>query len=231
MKKLKSILVNNNCYKRAKPMVPYGIIVHSTGANNPRLNRYVPITGEPINRNNWNQPKPDGRSVCVHGFLGKLANGEIGYVQTLPYDIECWGCGGSGNRNYIQFEICEDDLTNAEYFGQVYQAAVEVCADLCKQYNLVPKNIICHSEGYKIGIASNHADVMHWFPKFEKSMNTFREDVTKMLQPKLEPHQKFMIDNELMFGYGNGEYGWNDPLTRNQLALILYRYDKKRVGD
>ena len=28
-----------------------------------------------------------------------------------------------------------------------------------------------------MGIASNHADVMHWFPKFGKSTDTFRTDV------------------------------------------------------
>ena len=42
---------------------------------------------------------------------------------------------------------------------------------------LTEKNIICHCEGYKQGIASNHGDVMHWFPKHGKSMDTFRLDV------------------------------------------------------
>jgi N-acetylmuramoyl-L-alanine amidase len=36
---------------------------------------------------------------------------------------------------------------------------------------------ICHSEGAKLGIASNHGDVMHWFPKFGKNMDTFRAEV------------------------------------------------------
>lgn len=48
---------------------------------------------------------------------------------------------------------------------------------LCKQYGLTEKNIICHCEGYKQGIASNHGDVMHWFPKHGKSMDTFRAEV------------------------------------------------------
>ncbi len=39
------------------------------------------------------------------------------------------------------------------------------------------KHIICHSEGCKLGIASNHGDVMHWFPKHGKSMDTFRAAV------------------------------------------------------
>lgn len=48
---------------------------------------------------------------------------------------------------------------------------------LCKLYGLTEKDIICHSEGHAIGVASGHADVMHWFPKHGKSMDTFREDV------------------------------------------------------
>ena len=54
---------------------------------------------------------------------------------------------------------------------------MELCVYLCKQYGLTEKNIICHSEGYKLGIASNHGDVMHWFPKHGKSMDTFRAAV------------------------------------------------------
>lgn len=41
--------------------------------------------------------------------------------------------------------------------------------------------LICHSEGCTLGIASNHADVMHWFPKHGKSMDTFRADVKKAM--------------------------------------------------
>ena len=54
----------------------------------------------------------------------------------------------------------------------------------CKTYNLNPLAhgvVICHSEGYQRGVASNHADVMHWFPKFGKSMDTFRTDVSKAM--------------------------------------------------
>ena len=53
---------------------------------------------------------------------------------------------------------------------------------LCKEFNLTEKDILCHSEGYKKGIASNHSDVMHWFPKFGKSMDTFRADVKQLLE-------------------------------------------------
>lgn len=63
----------------------------------------------------------------------------------------------------------------------MYREAVELCAYLCKEYGLTEQNIICHSEGYKQGVASNHGDVMHWFPKHGKSMDTFRAEVKALL--------------------------------------------------
>ena len=63
----------------------------------------------------------------------------------------------------------------------MYREAVELCAYLCMEYGLTEKNIICHSEGYKLGIASNHTDVMHWFPKHGKNMDMFRSEVKALL--------------------------------------------------
>jgi hypothetical protein len=72
-------------------------------------------------------------------------------------------------------------LTDGAYFAAVYKEAVELCAYLCKQYGLTEKDVICHSEGCAMGIASNHADVMHWFPKHGKNMDAFRNDVKALL--------------------------------------------------
>ena len=86
---------------------------------------------------------------------------------------------------HISFEICEDSLENSDYLESVYQAAVELTAELCSQYGLDPEAdgvVLCHSEGHARGIASNHADVMHWFPKFGKNMDTFRADVARALR-------------------------------------------------
>lgn len=186
----KLILANNNCYKSGRTIIPKGIMIHSTGANNPYLKRYVGpddgLLGKNLYNNHWNQKKPDGREVCVHAFIGKLADGSIATYQTLPWNHRGWHAGGSANDTHIGIEICEDGLTDASYFNAVYKEAVELCVYLCKLYGLTENNIICHSEGYKLGIASNHADVMHWFPRHGKSMDTFRFDVKAgMLNKKL----------------------------------------------
>ena len=177
----KLLLANNDCYKAGKTIVPKGIMVHSTGANNPNLKRYVGpddgLLGVNQYGNHWNTATPGGSQVCVHALIGKLKDGSIATYQTLPWNMQGWHGGGSSNNTHIGFEICEDGLSDPTYFSAVYKEAVELCVYLCKQYGLTEKNIICHCEGYKQGIASNHGDVMHWFPKHGKSMDTFRADV------------------------------------------------------
>lgn len=181
----KLILTENACYKAGRKITPKGIMVHSTGANNPWLKRYVGpndgLLGKNQYNNHWNTYHPGGREVCVHAFIGKLADGSVATYQTLPWDHRGWHAGGAANNTHIGFEICEDGLADGTYFKKVYQEVVELCTYLCKLYGLTEKNIICHCEGYRQGIASNHGDVMHWFPKHGKSMDTFRADVKVIL--------------------------------------------------
>lgn len=183
----KLIFTENDCYKAGKKIKPQGIMVHSTGANNPMLNRYVGPDdgqlGKSKYNNHWNQPRD--RKICCHAFIGKLADGTVATYQVLPWDHRGWhgasGPKGSCNNTHIGFEICEDGLTDPVYFGQIYQEAVELCVLLCKEFNLTEKDIIDHREGHLLGIASNHGDVRHWFSKHGKTMDDFRADVKALL--------------------------------------------------
>lgn len=185
------LATNNACYKAGQRIAVKGIMVHSTGANNPNLRRYVQpddgLLGVNPNGNSYNTKYPGGNAVCVHAFIGKLKDGSIATYQTLPWDYRGWHAGGAANNTHISFEICEDGLNDADYFGKVYQEAVDLCVYLCEKFGLTEKNIICHSEGYRLGIATNHADVMHWFPKHGESMDTFRADVKAALNGAVEP--------------------------------------------
>lgn len=42
-------------------------------------------------------------------------------------------------------------------------------------------HILDHREGHALGIASNHADVGHWFPRHGKTMDDFRAAVKEAL--------------------------------------------------
>ena len=241
MKLHKLIFTENACYKAGRKITVKGIMVHSTGANNPTLRRYVGpddgLLGKNQYNNHWNTFHPGGREVCVHGFIGKLADGTIATYQTLPWDHRGWHAGGSANNTHIGFEICEDGLTDATYFAKVYQEAVELCAYLCKEFGLTEKDIICHSEGYRKGIASNHGDVMHWFPKHGKSMDTFRADVKQLLtsapapevpkeEPKVEAEE---YPARLTTGYYRVRKSWKD--NRSQVGAYRVLANAKAAAD
>lgn len=180
----KCILTNNDCYKAGKKITPKGIVVHSTGANNPNLKRYVQpddgVLGLNQYNNHWNK---SGLEKCVHAFIGKDKNGVVRLYQTLPFDYACWGVGkgskGSYNYNpaYIQFEICEDALTDKDYFDKAFNLAIEFCRYLCKEYNIPISDVISHKEAGSRGYGSKHADCDHWLAKFGKDMNWFRSQV------------------------------------------------------
>ena len=185
MKLLKCILTENDCYKSKRTIKPEGVMVHSTGADNPRVCRYVPGDAEigfNAGGNHWDR---SGLAKCVHAFVGKFADGEVGTVQTLPWEHRGWHAGGAANNTHIGFEICEDGLTDPVYFAEVYREAAELTAMLCKRYGLDPLAdgvVICHQEGCQRGVASNHADVLHWFPKMGRSMDDFRADVVRLMK-------------------------------------------------
>ena len=236
----KLIFTENACYKAGKKITVKGIMVHSTGANNPWLKRYVGPDDGKLGKNqynnHWNTYHPGGREVCVHGFIGKLADGTVATYQCLPWDHRGWHAGGSANNTHIGFEICEDDLTDGAYFAKVYKEAVELCAYLCKQYGLTEKNIICHSEGYKQGVASNHGDVMHWFPKHGKSMDTFRAEVKTLLatdakedEPAQEETPAVTYPEKLTSGYYRVRKTWKD--TKSQVGAYRVLKNAKVAAD
>lgn len=194
------ILTKNDCYKQGKKVKHTKIVVHSTGANNPNLKRYVQpddgILGDNKYDNDWNR---SGVSKCVHAFIGKDKNGAVRVYQTLPWDHRCWGCGtgkkGSYNDHAIQFEICEDALIDEEYFNEAFALAAELCAYLCETYGISVNDIVSHQEAYKLGYASNHGDCDHWLKKFGKDMDWFRSEVEKRMAKEVKM-QKLKIGSK-----------------------------------
>ena len=105
MRLRQQMLTRSDCYREGRTIRPLGVMIHSTGANNPRVSRYVP------------------------------GNDEMGINSAGTH----W-------------------------------------------------------------IASNHADVMHWFPIHGKSMDTFRADVARSMEGTEKMTQEqfdAMMDNYL----------------------------------
>ena len=181
MKIIKSYVTKSDCYNCDQYIKPKGIMLHSVGCPQQSATVFV---------NQWNRP---GWNVCANAVI----DGNTGDVyQTLPWNMRSWHCGDSGNNTHISVEMCEpntitykggatwtedtDGKNTRAVVTRTYKSAVQLFAKLCKDYNLDPLKdgvILSHSEGYKRGIASGHADVEHIWSKLGLSMNQFRKDV------------------------------------------------------
>lgn len=227
-------MVRNDCYTTGRKIVPKGIMIHSTATPGVMAKDWY---------SRWNKSYKAGeinRQACVHAFVDDK---EI--WQYLPWNHRGWHAGGRANNTHIGIEICEpggfsysgganmvgyDRVKNEPYFRASWNNAVELCVYLCKKYSLTEKNIICHSEGAKKGIASNHADVMHWFPKHKEDMDSFRKVVKEKLQvdDELEKAIQILVDEGIL----NSPKYWLDNARAGKMVKGEYAASLiERVAD
>ena len=229
---IQRLLTQNDCYRAGRTIKPKGIMVHSLGVAQPDPEVFI---------RSWDRP---GVEVAVHAIVGAES-----ITQLLPWHWRGWhaGTGTSGqsaNNTHISFECCEpaghsyqggtmigyDAPANDGYFRAVYRNAVELAAYLCKMYKLDPLAdgaLICHSEGYRRGVASNHADVMHWWPKHGKDMDTFRAEVAAAVKVEVRmtveeakrvlKAKAGLSDTTITYLYN---YRWGDDLLLKLAAAV-----------
>lgn len=212
MKVKSCICTHSSAYLHNPKMktTPQGIVIHSTGANNPYIKRYVQPTADNSNcreiltdigknehNNDWNRVdlKTNPRRVCPHGIVGLNAKNEVCAYQILPYELCCNGCGkgknGSYNTHppYIQIETCEDDLRDTSYFLKCMAILAEWCAELSEVYGIPINRIVSHKEAHIQGYATNHRDINHWLALYNWDMDDFRE-LVRVKKEKIEKNKE-----------------------------------------
>ena len=237
------MMTQSTCYRQTTKMKIKGVLWHCTGANNPYIKRYVQpdddapdrdeliaLFGKNQYHNDWNHEE---RWAGLNAWIGKLADGTVATVQTMPWDYKPWGCGGGCNDGWIQFEICEDDLHDKVYFEAAYDQGVKFTAYLCKLFNIDPwgkignvPTILCHQDSYRLGMGSNHSDVYNWFKIYNKTMDDVRSDVAKLLggEPRPTPVEPKYGDRELYKGLRG------DDVVELQKRLISLGYELPKYG-
>lgn len=185
MEILQAYQTENRCYKQGKKNKAVGIVVHSTGAVNRNLSRYVDAPdrlGKNRYGNHWNKAEAD---KCMHAFIGYDKDQKVIVAQTLPYNYVCWGSGkgkkGSYNATHLQFEICQGSNTDDAYYRAAVKCAEEYCAYLCRLNGWTADCIVSHREAAIAGYASNHGDPDSWMKHFGDSMDQFRARVADLL--------------------------------------------------
>lgn len=215
MKLIKSYSVNNPCYQNNvkksdsryttfQARGPKGLMLHSVGCNQPSAKVFA---------DRWNR---SGIEVAVHAVL--QADGTV--YQCLPWNYRGWHAGGNANNTHVGVEMTEPAqikytggstftvLDKAAALAQAkgtYQTAVQLFAQLCKEYGLDPMAhgvIISHHEGYLQGVASDHGDPEHLWKGLGLSytMDGFRKDVKAAMSGT--------ANNKYTIGWYKDSRGW-----------------------
>lgn len=177
----------NGAYVSGRTIEPNGCVNHSLGVAQPSVDSIF---------NNMNQP---GAGWGVNAILGDFHKGEGKIVLTLEMNTRPWGCGsgkkGSYNNSRIQWEVCEpaghtysggtmigyDVKKNQTYFDRMWKMLVAWNVYCIEKLGYSVSDICDHSESYKAGYGTNHADMMHWLPKHGKSMDALRAEVKAII--------------------------------------------------
>ena len=95
-KPLVCMMTQSTCYKGTRKFTPKGVLWHSTGANNPWLKRYVQPDDNAADRTEWlnrlgknaynNDWNHIERQAGLNFWIGKLADGTVAAVQTMPWE-------------------------------------------------------------------------------------------------------------------------------------------------
>lgn len=218
----KQIADFSQCYKTAKKMngLPTGIVIHSTGAANPNLGRWVYRGRNENIQINPNVNYFGGKynpDVVPHAVAGQCVDGTIAIAQILPYNVMCWGCGsgknGSYNRDHIQIEIAEDYDNSPFYFTNIISVVTEWCADLVLEFGIEIDDIVGHAEAHKAGYASNHGDPEPYFNRCCRgfTMDDFRRMVNDIViekrgnKPPTDANVKYTVQVGAFSNYDNAK--------------------------
>ena len=179
---LNCMMTNSTQWAYHRELKPVGIVIHSSGRNNPYLRQYVQPSkdnknyidiiaqlGENHKHNDWNHIHT---LYNFHYWIGKDKNNNVITVQTFPLNIKTW------NDNYIHVCICEDKLNDRDYLADCLAELAALCDDLCKDFNWDETVIFDYSE------ISNFPDSNYWLEKHGFSILLIRAIIFGIHHPK-----------------------------------------------
>lgn len=168
------------------------------------------------------------------------ANYVIGKAGDIGLSVDekdrAWTSSNADNdHRAITVEIASDTKHPYKITDEAWNALVELAVDVCRRNN---KTKMIWIPNKAKALAYNPADnemlitVHRWFKNkacpgdyLYNRLGELADTVNKRLsKPDLTDAQRWAVDNGLIAGYGNGDYGWGDPLTRGQLVIVLKRF-------
>ena len=202
----------------------------------PRECRLLPEEWAPIKRGDagWAVERLQ-RELTARGYDPKGIDGSFGpgcdaALRACQKDLGLEADGSCGpatlaalarrDGSYLSYDPAEVQ----NYFECVWARAVALTAYLCETYGLDPMTaVLDHSEGHALGIASNHADVGHWFPRHGKTMDDFRAAVRTAMAGEKGDELDAAVDKLSAAGLIDSPDYWKggDYSAENVKALLI----------
>ena len=176
---IECLMTNSTAWaKGSEAMIPQGIVIHSSGFEQPYLWYFVqPSNSDPhkidildiigINKKHTDYNHTYRRNN-YHYWIGKDAEGEVRVVQTFPNSFDI------SNDKFIHICILEDDLKNKDYVLHIIAKLAPLCAQLCEEFNFPSNKIYDHSE------LSNMPDANYWLCRYGYCAKDIRQIVKNL---------------------------------------------------
>lgn len=164
------------------------IVVHYVGNAN---------TSATANRNYFNNLSKTHKTYASSHYIIGL-DGEI--IRCIPDDEVAFHSGSYGmNRKSIGIENCHPDW-NGKFSDNTYNSLVELCADLCKKYNIPINNVIRH---YDVTGKS----CPKYYVEHQAEWNKLKQDIYNKINgtSKEVPKEKQGSEEKPMLKFKNGK--------------------------
>ena len=193
-------------------------------------------------------------TITIHCVVGQLSVQAIGNMFAKPsrkassnyavgadgsigmYVEECdrsW-CSSNAENDHraITIEVACDTTHPYAVNDVAYFALQDLLVDICKRNNI--KELKWHADKSLVGqVEKQNMTVHRWFSAkacpgdwlFERHGEIAKAVNERLQGPDIiKSCRDWAVENGLIVGYSNGEFGWKDSVTREQLAVILHRF-------
>lgn len=161
-----------------------------------------------------------GAGASAHYFVDE---NEVG--QSVREEDTAWHCGANSyvhplcrNANSLGIELCSRIKGGKYYFlpGTLKNAAALI-KELAEKYGVKRQNVIRHYD-----VTGKRCPAP--FVEEPAAWELFLDSVfTEQPSDWAKEAADYVIREGIFRGDGNGHYGWKEPLTRQEAAVIIYR--------
>lgn len=199
------------------------------------ISRFTPhvIVGQWTAKQACDYFKSTNKQCSANYCIGK--DGDIGL--SVDEKDRAWTSSNADNdHRAVTVEIASDTTHPYKITDKAWNALVDLAVDVCKRNNKT-KMIWLPDKAQALTYKPKSNEIIitvhRWFANKScpgdyvyNRLGELADTVNKRLDNKsnLTEAQRWAVDTGLIAGYGNGEYGWSDGLTRGQLVIVLKRF-------